>query len=163
MDLLWGRGRAGRLQHLLVSAATVLATVVAVAAWTDTHQLTGQRTIGLPAYVAVGLALWIQSANVVRRLHDRGHTGLWLFGLFVPVVGIGLALYLLVAPSDPGWNRYGTPPVDVGHPMTAHQRLAHHAAVDEAAAHRAHDRQFLDDDGSFDMDGLYRNSDIERR
>ena len=162
MDALWGRGRIGRLPYFLTSVAAVTAMALAVSIWTGTHSVTGDRVVEQPAYVAIGIGIWIQATNVIRRLHDRGHSGLWLLLLAVPVVGFVLALYLLFAPGDPGWNRFGIPPGDGG-AASAHQRHAHFAAVDEHVARTAHNQQFLDAEGHFDMDGLYRNSDIDRR
>lgn len=45
----------------------------------------------------------------VRRLHDLGKTGwLVLLGL-VPVANLGLAIYTLFFPGEPGANQYGDP------------------------------------------------------
>ena len=165
MDALWGRGRIGRLPYFLTSVGVGMASALAIAAWTRTHSVTGDLVVDDEAYIAAGIAVWIQATNIVRRLHDRGHAGFWLLGLFVPILGVVLALYLLFAPGDPGWNRFGTPPGGGGGLATAHQRNAHYAAVDAHAARvarDAHNEQFLNDDGSFDMDGLFRESDIER-
>lgn len=50
------------------------------------------------------------NANVVRRLHDTGHSGwLALLGL-VPIISIGLGFYLLLTAGDPITNRYGPVP-----------------------------------------------------
>ena len=52
-------------------------------------------------------------AIAVRRLHDTGKSGLWLFLLLVPVVG-GIALLILwCIDSQEGSNAYGANPKEV--------------------------------------------------
>ena len=43
----------------------------------------------------------------VRRLHDTGHSGWWLWLCLIPGVGLALVLLLLVAPGEMHRNRYG--------------------------------------------------------
>lgn len=46
-----------------------------------------------------------------RRIHDRGHSALWLMLLFIPIVNIFYAVYLFVAngffAGTPGRNEFG--------------------------------------------------------
>ena len=43
----------------------------------------------------------------VRRLHDTGRSGWWLFIQFVPLIGPLWLLVLLCLPSEPRVNRFG--------------------------------------------------------
>lgn len=46
----------------------------------------------------------------VRRFHDRGKSGYWFWGLFVPILGAWLGLLLLFEKGEPGINEYGDDP-----------------------------------------------------
>ena len=46
----------------------------------------------------------------VRRLHDIGLRGWWLFSMLVPLADLGLVVHLLIKRGDDGPNRYGTDP-----------------------------------------------------
>ena len=60
-------------------------------------------------YPLVCLALIIPNICVmVRRLHDTGHSGLWYFISFVPLIGVLWFLYLMIKDSDDE-NEYGLP------------------------------------------------------
>ena len=57
------------------------------------------------------LALFIpQIAVQVRRLHDTGKSGWWLFIGLVPLVGSIVLLVFMVEDSQPGENQYGPNP-----------------------------------------------------
>jgi uncharacterized membrane protein YhaH (DUF805 family) len=62
--------------------------------------------IGLYALAIILPAL----AVAVRRLHDIGKSGWWLFITFVPLVGSIWYLVLLATDSQPGENEYGPNP-----------------------------------------------------
>jgi hypothetical protein len=95
--------------------------------------------------------------NTVRRLHDLGHPWYWLLIAGIPILGWVFGLYLLFAPGI-----YQRGPVGFRLPGMAQPAPAAQPVIDEREAHAAHNRQFLNDDGSFDMDGLFRGSTIER-
>lgn len=46
----------------------------------------------------------------VRRLHDTGHSGWWVFFGAIPLIGPLYMLYLHCKDSDPGNNQYGPNP-----------------------------------------------------
>ena len=43
----------------------------------------------------------------IRRLHDIGKNGWWMFITFVPIIGNIILLVLLVTESEKGLNQYG--------------------------------------------------------
>src|ERR1700694_291507 len=49
-------------------------------------------------------------AVTVRRLHDTGRSGWWIFIQLVPIVGVFILLYFLVSDSKPETNAYGPSP-----------------------------------------------------
>ena len=46
-------------------------------------------------------------AITIRRLHDTGRSGWWIFISLVPVIGVLVLLVLLVLDSEPKTNEYG--------------------------------------------------------
>ncbi len=57
------------------------------------------------------LATLIPSLAVgIRRLHDTGKSGWWIFISLIPFVGPIILLIFLVKDSDPGTNLYGPNP-----------------------------------------------------
>ena len=50
-------------------------------------------------------------AIIVRRLHDLDRPEWWAVGIFIPLINIVLALYLLFAPGTVGRNQYGEDPL----------------------------------------------------
>ena len=58
-----------------------------------------------------GLAMFIPALAVeVRRLHDMGKSGWWIFISFIPLVGSIWLLVLLCMDSEPGTNKWGKNP-----------------------------------------------------
>lgn len=50
----------------------------------------------------------------VRRLHDIGFSGFFLFLAFIPIVGIPALLVISLFDSKPGSNKYGKNPKGIG-------------------------------------------------
>jgi uncharacterized membrane protein YhaH (DUF805 family) len=49
-------------------------------------------------------------AVVVRRLHDVGKSGVWIFIAFIPIIGAIWLLFLMVKEGVSGENNYGPDP-----------------------------------------------------
>ncbi len=93
------RGRASRSQFWWFMLFCVLAVTLAEA-------IVGEGFSGL-----VTLALILPALGVTtRRLHDIGRSGWWQLIVWVPVVGIFVALYWYVQPSEPMENKWGLAP-----------------------------------------------------
>jgi uncharacterized membrane protein YhaH (DUF805 family) len=45
-------------------------------------------------------------AALVRRLHDTGRSGRWLWVVVVPLAGVMWLVVLALMPATVGWNRY---------------------------------------------------------
>ncbi|RUO30060.1 DUF805 domain-containing protein [Aliidiomarina sedimenti] len=57
------------------------------------------------------LAIFIPSlAVLVRRLHDTGRSGWWIFISLIPLIGLIVLLVFLVQDSNPEDNIYGSNP-----------------------------------------------------
>lgn len=86
-DLVQPLGRFSRAQFGIVLLGAAAATLILLAAASG-------------IYVVWSFVLfWIVLVAVVRRLHDRNHSGLLFLLLLVPLANVGLLLYLLLAPS----------------------------------------------------------------
>lgn len=57
------------------------------------------------------LAVLLPSIGVsIRRLHDTGRSGWWLFIALVPIIGAIIILIFMVGDSQEGTNQYGPSP-----------------------------------------------------
>ena len=93
------RGRASRPQFWWFMLFCVLAVSLAEA-------IVGEGFSGL-----VTLALVLPTLAVTaRRLHDIGRSGWWQLVVWVPVVGVFVALYWYVQPSEAMDNKWGPVP-----------------------------------------------------
>jgi uncharacterized membrane protein YhaH (DUF805 family) len=64
-----------------------------------------------PIYILYGLALFLPGLAVaVRRLHDVGKSGWFLFIALIPLIGTIWLLVLLAKDGEPGMNQYGINP-----------------------------------------------------
>jgi uncharacterized membrane protein YhaH (DUF805 family) len=62
-------------------------------------------------YALYTLAVLIPSLAVtIRRLHDTGKSGWWIFIGFIPFIGGFVLLYFMIVDSQPGANLYGPNP-----------------------------------------------------
>lgn len=65
-------------------------------------------------YILFNLIHVIPSMSLmVRRLHDTGHTGKWIFGLFIPLLNFIASIYILVqlfVDSQEEENEWGESP-----------------------------------------------------
>ncbi len=60
------------------------------------------------------LAVLLPSIGVsIRRLHDTGRSGWWLFIALVPIIGAIIILIFTVGDSQEGTNQYGPSPKHV--------------------------------------------------
>jgi len=67
----------------------------------------------------LGLALFIPNIGVtVRRLHDLGHSGWFAFLFIIPLIDVGMRIYMAF-PGNEGPNRFGPDPKQVGSPPPA--------------------------------------------
>lgn len=66
---------------------------------------------GQPLQLLMIMVVFLPSLAVsVRRLHDGGRSGWWIFIQLVPFVGSLILLWWYVLPGDQADNEFGTPP-----------------------------------------------------
>ena len=98
-------GRAGRAEFWWFALSNFIIVLVLAA-------LSRASGFFLIIYVIYALALIVPSIAVsVRRLHDIGKSGWWIFIAAIPIVGGIILLVFHVMESQPGANAYG-PPAD---------------------------------------------------
>lgn len=100
-------GRAARTEFW--SFVLVHIAVMFFVAGIDRRSL-GRNEAVLGLGLLYGLFVFIPSIAVaVRRLHDSGKSGWWLFLAPVPLGGL-IPLIFMLLPSSPGTNEYGSAP-----------------------------------------------------
>jgi uncharacterized membrane protein YhaH (DUF805 family) len=109
-------GRARRKEYWIFTLwATGISIVLAL--YGDLTQNSTLSLVLIYGYVAF---MFIPSIAVsVRRLHDIGRSGWWIFINVVPFIGIIILLIFACTDSQPGDNQYGANPKGVGAAPTA--------------------------------------------
>ena len=100
-------GRATRAEYWYFVLFNFIAAVAIV--------LVGNIIFGYPLTMVLSwiyaLAVFIPGLAVaVRRLHDTGRSGWWIFINLVPFIGSIVLLVFLIQDSQPGENKYGPNP-----------------------------------------------------
>lgn len=82
--------------------------------------LPGSVITGYLILSIVNLALLLPSLGVtVRRLHDTGRSGFWIFFALVPLVGSIMLIVWEATAGTPGPNQYGPDPKATAQPAAA--------------------------------------------
>ncbi len=103
-------GRARRKEYWMFLLFHIIFCIVA---WVLDNVFGTAREFGRPGIIyslyssAVLLPGW---AVTIRRLHDVGKSGWWIFIGLVPLIGAIWLLVLLARDSQPGVNQYGPNP-----------------------------------------------------
>lgn len=103
-------GRARRSEYWFFALFNVIALVLA--AILDNLLGTAIEGVGYGAfYIIYSLAVILPSLGLlIRRLHDTGRSGFWIFIGLIPLVGGIVLLVFLVQDSQPDENEYGQNP-----------------------------------------------------
>ena len=111
-------GRARRKEFWMFALFNAIFSVVA-AILDYVLGFAGEEGLGLISAL-YSLALFIPGLAVqVRRLHDVGKSGWWIFISLIPIIGAIWLLILSVTDSEPGENRYGPNPKESALATTA--------------------------------------------
>jgi uncharacterized membrane protein YhaH (DUF805 family) len=97
------QGRARRSEYWFWFLFTFLLSIVA-------SIIDGVLGIYLLAGLAMLATILPSIAVGVRRLHDTGRSGFWLFIALIPLVGAIVLIIFYVSDSQPGANQYGPNP-----------------------------------------------------
>jgi uncharacterized membrane protein YhaH (DUF805 family) len=97
-------GRAGRAEFWWFFLANLIVSVIL-------SLLSRASVIFMVLYIIYGLAVIIPSIAVsIRRLHDTGKSGWFLFLYLIPLVGFIILVVFFATAGNPGVNQYGPPP-----------------------------------------------------
>jgi uncharacterized membrane protein YhaH (DUF805 family) len=111
-------GRAQRAEYWYFYLINVLISIALI--YIDMFVGTYNSTTGV-GLIQTSYALLVflpALAVLVRRLHDIGKSGWWVFLLLIPLIGFIWLIILLVGDSEPGDNQYGPNPKRVPAPTT---------------------------------------------
>ncbi len=103
-------GRARRTEYWMFVLFNIIFSIVAIIL--DNVLGTAIESVGYGLfYILYLLAVLLPSLAVtVRRLHDIGKSGGWIFIALIPLIGSIWLLVLLATDSQPGENQYGPNP-----------------------------------------------------
>ncbi len=103
-------GRARRTEYWMFFLFNIIFSVTAIFL-DNIFDLARPQTVYGTIYLGYFLAVLIPSiAVVVRRLHDIGKSGFWIFVFLIPLIG-GIWLFvMLVTEGKAGKNNYGPDP-----------------------------------------------------
>ena len=103
-------GRLGRMRLIAYTFYMSLITMP-LAGLAMALMFAGSWALGTLVYLAVlGSSLVFGLSLYVRRLHDLDQSGIWVLLLVVPLVNLGLLIYLLFFRGTDGANQYGAVP-----------------------------------------------------
>ena len=105
-------GRARRSEYWYYTLATILISVILRILEYVCGLTFGIGELGILRGV-YSLAVFIPGlAVMIRRLHDVGKSGWFLFILIIPLVGVIWLFIVLCTEGDDGTNEYGSDPKD---------------------------------------------------
>lgn len=104
-------GRASRSEFWWFELFVVILGFVISIASSFLTIATGSNTVGMVLLYGVNLALLLPSIGLnVRRLHDIGKSGWYIFLSFIPFVGVIILIVWYCKDSQPMPNEYGPVP-----------------------------------------------------
>lgn len=159
-EIVFGAGRLGRLHYFYWNFGLTLFWVLVI--YVTAPQSANPDAV-FDAFANRFLAwvpyIWLSGAAATRRAHDRSHSGWFVVLLFIPVANVVAALYLTFWPSYELPNRYGPP--RSGRYVLSPEELEQARVVlaaEQAENERRNNEKLLNNDGSFDMNGLFREN-----
>lgn len=104
-------GRAGRKEYWLFQLFNfIVSFFISILAFSLKDSYGGPNMVFMIILWIYSLALLIPSIAVtVRRLHDLGKGGGWIFISAIPILGGIILLILMICKGEPQTNRFGEP------------------------------------------------------
>ena len=105
-------GRARRMEYWMFTVISFLVSIVIGFCVGFVGGLLGlDQNVVMILSLLYSVAVLIPSLAVwVRRMHDTGRSGWWIFLILVPIVGAIALLVFAFQDSEPGTNAYGKNP-----------------------------------------------------
>jgi len=106
-------GRARRKEYWYFALFNIVIAIVLAAIDAVTGSFNKEAGVGLLGGI-YDLAILIPSIAVsVRRLHDTGRSGWWMFIGLIPLIGEIVLLVFTIQDSKPGRNQFGGNPKEL--------------------------------------------------
>jgi len=103
-------GRARRTEYWMFALINTIISIIAMVLDNVLGTTTEDKRSGLFSGLFALATLLPSVAVYVRRLHDVGKSGWWMFIGLIPIVGVIWLFVLTVTDSQPGDNEYGENP-----------------------------------------------------
>lgn len=103
-------GRARRKEYWMYSLFNFLAIIILIVIDGITGSFDSESGFGLLSTLYILGTIIPNLAVTVRRLHDSGRTGWWLFLYFIPLIGPLTIFIFTLFDSEPVTNEYGDNP-----------------------------------------------------
>ncbi|NIP38185.1 MAG: DUF805 domain-containing protein [Candidatus Dadabacteria bacterium] len=103
-------GRSRRKEYWFFALFNFIISSVLTAIESTLGFVAGGQGVGILSGLYALAVLIPGLAVTIRRLHDTGHSGWWIFINLIPLIGFLVFLYYMVKDSDPGQNEYGPNP-----------------------------------------------------
>ena len=105
-----GRARRKEIWYFVLISYIISTVLWWIDSLIGTYQIDNLWTIYV-LFSLYGLAVLLPSIGVsIRRLHDTGRSGWWIFIGLIPLIGAIILLVFFVTDSQPGTNQYGPSP-----------------------------------------------------
>jgi len=164
MEFFTFNGRSGRLEYLGFALASAVLHIINTLVFVDAGAFGDGRLVVTSPLFLVGfvVAALIAWSAAIRRCHDIGRSGFFLLWQLVPLVGIVASLFVIFARGDDMKNRFGPPPWSITNRAEKRVELERVARAQAIAEQVNPEEAWVADDGTFDMDGLWNESNISR-
>lgn len=103
-------GRSRRKEYWYFVLFNMIITIALAFVDQITGLVSAEAGMGLLSGIYTLAVLIPDVAVSVRRLHDTGRSGWWLFIILVPIIGAIVLFVFMVQDSKPGTNQYGANP-----------------------------------------------------
>ena len=111
-DIFSFSGRSGRLEYFVHSIADIFGILAVVSAFSfiegQFDVSVGEEIVALSLLGVILVGIVAETAVTVRRFHDLGRSGWYLFATLIPFYNIYLALILLFKKGEASRNSYGS-------------------------------------------------------
>ncbi len=156
-EIFMAHGRVGRLKYFLTSIAITVAMVIPLVVTSSTDPQTLQTTIHPIGWLFMLIGSWASISLTARRCHDINKSGFWQLLTMIPLLGLVICLQLLFESGTPGTNRFGPPNGGVTNNAKA-MEMRMENIEQKAAQTNGPAAEYYNEDGSFNMDGLFNKS-----
>jgi uncharacterized membrane protein YhaH (DUF805 family) len=117
------KGRARRKEYFLSSIVLFLTIIMFMSFFKSIGEIVHSSLYSILFIAFVVAVLVSELALTVRRIHDVGRSGWFIFILLIPIIGWIWGLILTLSEGDGGKNKYGLDPKDDGISTIRNNRL----------------------------------------